>query len=650
MPAVQDTPVSQAAQSVPTSQGASTPMSASMPVDPQQPLREYVSPRAGMPPVAGAYQPVAPAYSGQPGVTPSACPGYPPYATQPGYPAPTQPGYVAPKPGQVSYGVPAQPGYGTSTYINHYGVPAPAQSGHSAPMTPYPGYPAPVFAPAGYGVPGYTYPGYGVPASYPGYNVPGYAYYPGYGYYPWPMAAPRPKRDGYQLAVAIIALVCSGLAILLGLFSLIVVLLVAFIPNPQATPDQIFGGLIVFLALAIVGVGGGGFCTYHCIRSLLKKTSRNIWLPYFWIFLLCYGAALGLGFWLNAQGPDSISPQLKGLLIYLSALLPALAVLSLGIRRLCFSLRDQWLAFWRRLLLMLHLYHASLPLAERWSAFGQRASGKLNNIVGSLPAVGEGFQRRAQKRLAQAAAGRARSGQWPTSWRRLVLALVSGATLSVLLAGILEFVIQVILVGSQGAAFSRALNDPNFSPPPSLYAILLIMLAVVAPLVEEMVKPLAVVILIGRVKSKAEAFALGLACGIGFNLVETTGYISSGTGSDWLNIALIRSGAGLLHGFGAAMVALGWYILTHKEEGSWPRRIWLSISCALYAMIQHAAWNGSVGLLLIPGPVGNFFQNGSWTLGVLTIHAYEFVNLVELFVMLILFIYIAGRLRDRPVV
>ena len=203
------------------------------------------------------------------------------------------------------------------------------------------------------------------------------------------------------------------------------------------------------------------------------------------------------------------------------------------------------------------------------------------------------------------------------------------------------------MLGSQSTAITQYISDPNAgNPPAGLYGLLLILLSVIAPLVEELVKPLAVVVLIGRVRSKAEAFTLGLACGIGFNLVETTGYISSGY-NDWLNVALLRSGAGLLHGFGAAMVALGWYYLTHKEEGAWQKRTLLAFGCAAYAVFQHALWNGSVGLIFLPGPVGSFFQNWSWSLGTFQISATELVNVAEMLGILIFFVYMAGRLRAR---
>lgn len=450
---------------------------------------------------------------------------------------------------------------------------------------PYPGYPPYAGHP---GQPGYAPPGYG----YPGYP-PGYGY-SGYNYAAWPPVSSKPKRDTYLLAVAIAAFACSCLVILGGLGSLALVALLSIVPSSSISTmssGTFFAGVMLFITFAIAGIVGGGFCAYHSIRSLFfKKASKNIWLPRFWIFLLCYLATLGLGFWLHAQGQDTNS-WLIGLLIYLGGIFPALTIMALGLRRLSFS---------------------------KASSFFSRKHAKSHTV------------------------------SWPTSWRRFTLALVSGATLSIFLALVLEFVFQLILMGSQANSIMNYINNPDAgNPDPSLYGILLIMLAVVAPLVEELVKPLAVVVLIGRVRSKAEAFTLGLACGIGFNLVETTGYISSGY-NDWLNVALVRSGAGLLHGFGAAMMALGWYCLTHQEEGTWKRRIWLALGCAGYAIFQHALWNGSIGLAFLPGPIGSFFSTWSWTVGPLTIDGTELVNIAEMIGILIFFIYMAGRLRLKP--
>jgi hypothetical protein len=409
---------------------------------------------------------------------------------------------------------------------------------------------------------------------YPGFS----GLSPGYGR---PAFPPRPERDTYTLVVRIVAFVGSCLALLGGLGCAVLVLLLVIEQSAgllSLSNGQYFDSVMQVLALTAAGLIGGGFCFYHSLRALFfKQPSRNIWLPHFWVFILCYLATLGLGLWLHMLGKDMAWPAGLGLLIILAGIFPALAILALGVRRLRFS----------------------------------------------------------------------RTGAWPTTWRRLVLALVSGATLSIALASLLELVFWLVLVGVRSGGLLQLLNNPTSSNDP-LFGILIVLAAVVAPLVEELVKPLGVLILIRRVSSKAEAFTLGLACGIGFNLIETTGYISQGY-NDWLNVALGRTGAGLLHGFGAAMMALGWYILTHPQEGSWRRRSWLALACSGYAVVQHALWNGSIALVLLPGAPGVFFQTWSWNLGPLYVDGYELVNIAEGVAILVFFLTMARRLRMQPV-
>jgi RsiW-degrading membrane proteinase PrsW (M82 family) len=237
-----------------------------------------------------------------------------------------------------------------------------------------------------------------------------------------------------------------------------------------------------------------------------------------------------------------------------------------------------------------------------------------------------------------------RKARWPTSWRRFTLAIVSGATLGVGLAAILEFVLEFLLVRGQSVNPLLCVDQPNAPncQNPVVYSMILLVVAIMAPLIEETVKPLAVIVLIGRINSAAEAFVLGLAAGIGFNLIETTGYISSGY-QDWLSIALIRTGSGLLHGFGAAMVALGWYYLTHPGK----HRLLKAAGCWLYAVLQHALWNGSWGVVLLPAPVGQFFNTSNMTIGPFSLPSYAIINIVEVIFMLAFFIYMTGRLRSN---
>jgi RsiW-degrading membrane proteinase PrsW (M82 family) len=237
-----------------------------------------------------------------------------------------------------------------------------------------------------------------------------------------------------------------------------------------------------------------------------------------------------------------------------------------------------------------------------------------------------------------------KKSRWPTSWRRFTLAIISGATLGVGLAAILEFTLEILLVRGQTTNPLLCVDQPNapYCQNTGVYNIILIVVAVMAPLIEETVKPLAVIIFIGRIRSAAEAFVLGLAAGMGFNLIETTGYISSGY-QDWLSIALIRTGSGLLHGFGAAMVTLGWYYLTHPGK----HRVLKAAGCWIYAVLQHALWNGSWGLILLPAPVGPFFTNTNVTIASFLLPSYAIVNVAEALFMVAFFIYITGRLRTN---
>lgn len=239
-----------------------------------------------------------------------------------------------------------------------------------------------------------------------------------------------------------------------------------------------------------------------------------------------------------------------------------------------------------------------------------------------------------------------REARWPTTWRRMTVALVSGATSAILFAMIFELILDfIVMTGLHVTSFN--MSDPN-APAPThgnvlLYMFLLV--SVIAPLVEEGVKPLAVIALIGRLNSAAEAFMLGLACGIGFDLIETSGYISMGYRT-WVDVAIERSSAGLLHGFGAGMVALGWYFLTHKKSLA-RRRILIGLGCIIYAILQHAIWNGSFVFQLLPAPIGPYLDQGKIMLGSYTLEAGLLIYIAETILMLAFFLFITGRLSGR---
>jgi RsiW-degrading membrane proteinase PrsW (M82 family) len=445
------------------------------------------------------------------------------------------------------------------------------------------------YAPQGYQPQGQAHPVSPPHLPYQGYPdypaYPAHPVYPGNAYAPYAWRSwqpPQPKRDGYLLAIATSSVVGSSLALLAGLIFTLLLLLLAIVPRTMMNDSQAFGGIVGILTFTCAGVLGGAFGLYHSIRSLMKKPSADFSLSRFWIFLVLYLAVIGIAFLLQSRGQEVAFPVLTVVLIALAGIFPALTVVALGLRR-------------------------------------------LGTLVAKPLTI-----------------------SWPTSWRRFALALSGGATLSIGLALVLELVLTMVLTSIthipmvQNPSLCVDMPDMQSCQNPGVYSFVLLVLAVVAPLVEETVKPLAVILLIGRIRSAAEVFVLGMACGIGFDLVETTLYISSGY-HNWLSIALLRTCAGLLHGFGAAMVALGWYHLTHAKK----RRLLLALACWSYAVLQHALWNGSWGVALLPAPVGPFLGNWALHLGFISIPFFGLINIAEALFMLAFFIYITGKLRSK---
>jgi len=455
-----------------------------------------------------------------------------------------------------------------------------------------PSYPA---YPGQPGQQGYQHPAYAYPAQpYPGYPAyPTYPAYPGYGYgaapaYPYPYWQPMPgqlyapspyqppQRDGYQLAMSIVALIGSGLAVLAGLACAFFTLLVATVSTgTPIAPDQLFSSVLTLLAFACAGIIGGSFSLYHSIRALLRKRSASFTLPTFWIFAVLYAVVIAVGYGLKINKMAVSHAPLTALLIFLAAIFPALALLAIADRRM-------------------------------------------------------------------------RNPQWPTTWRRFTISLTSGATLSIALALALELGLIILLARGQNATnMTECINNPDLpvcQQNPAVYGFIIVVAAVIAPLVEETVKPLAVALYIGRVSSAAEAFIMGMAAGIGFDLIETVGYIGEGY-HDWVNVALERTGTGLLHGFGAAMVALGWYYLIHAKN----KRFLKAFGFWLYAVLQHAIWNGSATLVLLPAPIGPTLNNWNLNLGFTTLPFPEILNIVEAILFFIFFLYMTGRLKQTNI-
>jgi len=135
---------------------------------------------------------------------------------------------------------------------------------------------------------------------------------------------------------------------------------------------------------------------------------------------------------------------------------------------------------------------------------------------------------------------------------------------------------------------------------PGAVLLLLILFSGIAPMVEELIKPLALWVIAVRKPTPAQGFVCGLICGAAFALLESLGIASSSTGDVWLLNMLQRSGTGLLHITTCGL--MGWGLAS-----AWSRQKYLRSGLAFCgAVLLHGTWN-AFGLLMgfIPylGPV-----------------------------------------------
>lgn len=194
------------------------------------------------------------------------------------------------------------------------------------------------------------------------------------------------------------------------------------------------------------------------------------------------------------------------------------------------------------------------------------------------------------------------------TWRRFTLAFLGGATIAVALALVLELLVPIGLLALvygaleplrgmgdrmlemlAGDEVARALSSREF-------LLALFQLAIVAPLVEEFVKPLHVLPLIRRTLRRREAFLLGAAAGAGFAALENLLYTGFGV-EVWGGVLALRALGAAVHPLASGWVALSWHDVFHgsdRKPGTppgWMMRFGLAVGL-------HGLWNGGSLLVL----------------------------------------------------
>ena len=200
------------------------------------------------------------------------------------------------------------------------------------------------------------------------------------------------------------------------------------------------------------------------------------------------------------------------------------------------------------------------------------------------------------------------------TWRYGLVSFAGGATVSVFIAIVLEILLPVVILSLvfnladivlesidsllralSNAELADALTSPGF-----IY--LFVQVAVIAPLAEELAKPLVTVPLL-RNLSRQQTFWIGAMAGAGFAAVENIIYATSGL-SLWAGILIVRAVGAALHPLGSGLMALGWRGVLRGDTGS-VTNWW---KCFGIAVASHAIWNGGSLLVITLGGARFFGQ------------------------------------------
>jgi RsiW-degrading membrane proteinase PrsW (M82 family) len=202
------------------------------------------------------------------------------------------------------------------------------------------------------------------------------------------------------------------------------------------------------------------------------------------------------------------------------------------------------------------------------------------------------------------------------SWRSASLEVSHGALLAPTAALAAELIVilalivavSLIVVFTPGGAerllqLSTDLQDPAWveNPenlaqlvlsPPAL-AVIVLVFVVLAPLIEEFLKALGVLLLGYRLRGRAEAWVWGVACGAGFALAESL-FNGSIALEGWGIVMVTRWGASLMHCVASGIMGLGW----HDALAS--RRPWRLLTAYARSTGVHALWNAAAVGVAVP--------------------------------------------------
>ena len=150
---------------------------------------------------------------------------------------------------------------------------------------------------------------------------------------------------------------------------------------------------------------------------------------------------------------------------------------------------------------------------------------------------------------------------------------------------------------------SNSLQDPSWIEDPvnlaemvlspAALTIIVVVFVILAPLIEEFLKGLGVLLLGYRLRGQAEALLWGVACGAGFAIGESF-FNGSIALEGWGAVMVMRWGASLMHCIASGIMGLGWH------GALVDRRPWRLLAAFGASTGIHALWNGAAVAVALP--------------------------------------------------
>jgi RsiW-degrading membrane proteinase PrsW (M82 family) len=194
------------------------------------------------------------------------------------------------------------------------------------------------------------------------------------------------------------------------------------------------------------------------------------------------------------------------------------------------------------------------------------------------------------------------------TWRRGLVAFAGSATVSAFIAIILEISFPTVILALVFNLANNVINSleillealarENIASAIASrgFIYVFIQIAIIAPLIEELVKPLVTLPLIGRL-SRRNAFLVGAMAGAGFATLENVLYASFGF-FFWPGILIVKALGGAIHPLNSGLVALGWRGILRGEANAW--LAWFRYFGLAVGM--HTFWNaGSLLVIMMAG-------------------------------------------------